>query len=108
MRSILRTLALLTLAVNITPLFAQQSANDFSAIDAIMQQAVADKKIPGGVVLIGHNGKVVYRKAFGSRSLEPTREAMTTDTIFDLASLTKCVATTTSMMKLVQEGKVRL
>jgi len=39
-------------------------------------------------VLIGHNGKVVYRKAFGSRSLEPDREAMTEDTIFDLASLT--------------------
>jgi CubicO group peptidase (beta-lactamase class C family) len=73
-----------------------------------MQKAVADNNIPGGVVLIGHNGKVVYRKAFGSRSLEPTREPMTVDTIFDLASLTKCIATATSMMKLIEEGRVRL
>src|ERR1700761_7101222 len=108
MRSILRNVAVLLATAVITPLFAQQSTNDFSAIDAIMQQAVADQKIPGGVVLIGHNGNVVYRKAFGSRSLEPTREAMTPDTIFDLASLTKCIATTTSMMRLIQDGKVRL
>jgi uncharacterized protein YbbC (DUF1343 family)/CubicO group peptidase (beta-lactamase class C family) len=73
-----------------------------------MQQAVTDHRIPGGVLLVGHNGRVVYRKAFGWRSLEPTREPMTADTIFDLASLTKCIATTTSIMRLVQEGRVRL
>jgi uncharacterized protein YbbC (DUF1343 family)/CubicO group peptidase (beta-lactamase class C family) len=81
---------------------------DFANIDEIVNGAVARGSIPGAVVLIGHNGKVVYRKAFGSRSLEPDKEAMTVDTIFDLASLTKCIATTTSVMKLVQEGKVRL
>jgi uncharacterized protein YbbC (DUF1343 family)/CubicO group peptidase (beta-lactamase class C family) len=81
---------------------------DFANIDEIMNAAVARGSIPGGVVLIGHNGKVVYRKAFGMRSLEPDKEAMTVDTIFDLASLTKCIATTTSVMKLVQEGKIRL
>ena len=73
-----------------------------------MQEAVAQGKIPGGVVLVGHNGRVVYRKAFGSRSLEPVREAMTVDTIFDLASLTKCVATTTAVMQLIEEGRIRL
>jgi uncharacterized protein YbbC (DUF1343 family) len=77
-------------------------------IDAIMQDAVAKGDMPGGVVLVGHNGRVVYRKAFGSRSLEPTREAMTVNTIFDLASLTKCIATTTAVMQLVEEGRVRL
>jgi len=81
---------------------------DFANIDEIMNAAVARGSIPGGVVLIGHNGKVVYRKAYGMRSLEPGREAMTVDTIFDLASLTKCIATTTSIMELVQEGKIRL
>jgi uncharacterized protein YbbC (DUF1343 family)/CubicO group peptidase (beta-lactamase class C family) len=80
----------------------------FIAIDAIMEKAVADGSIPGGVVIVGHNGKVVYRKAFGSRSLEPTREPMTVDTIFDLASLTKCIATASSVMKLVEDGRVRL
>ncbi|MGB6691186.1 MAG: exo-beta-N-acetylmuramidase NamZ domain-containing protein [Terracidiphilus sp.] len=73
-----------------------------------MDRAVAEGNIPGGVVLIGHNGRVVYRKAFGSRSLEPAREPMTIDTIFDLASLTKCIATTTSMMQLFEAGRVRL
>ena len=80
----------------------------FAAIDAIMADAIADKSIPGGVVLIGHNGQVVFRKAYGMRSLEPTREAMTAETVFDLASLTKCIATTSSVMKLVEEGRVRL
>jgi uncharacterized protein YbbC (DUF1343 family)/CubicO group peptidase (beta-lactamase class C family) len=77
-------------------------------VDAIMERAVADGNIPGGVVLIGHDGKVIYRKAFGMRSLEPTREPMTVDTIFDLASLTKCIATTTAMMQLIEEGRIRL
>jgi uncharacterized protein YbbC (DUF1343 family)/CubicO group peptidase (beta-lactamase class C family) len=84
------------------------SAHDFDAIDALMQAAVAKGTMPGGVVIIGHNGAVVYRKAFGSRSLEPTHEAMTTDTIFDLASLTKVIATTTAAMQLVDEGRVRI
>jgi uncharacterized protein YbbC (DUF1343 family) len=57
---------------------------------------------------VGHNRQVVYRKAFGLRSEEPTRETMTADTIFDLASLTKCVATTTAVMQLLEEGRVRL
>jgi uncharacterized protein YbbC (DUF1343 family)/CubicO group peptidase (beta-lactamase class C family) len=83
-------------------------SSGFAAIDSIMQDAIARGDIPGGVVLIGHNGKVVYRKAFGWRSLEPARELMTVDTIFDLASLTKCIATATAVMQLVEEGRVRL
>ncbi|MGD0799862.1 MAG: serine hydrolase [Terracidiphilus sp.] len=73
-----------------------------------MNAAVARGSIPGGVVLVGHNGEIVYRKAFGMRSVEPDKEAMTVDTIFDLASLTKCIATAPSVMQLVQEGKVRI
>jgi len=83
-------------------------AASFANIDAIMNKAIIDGNMPGGVVLIGHDGKIVYRKAFGSRALEPVREPMTIDTIFDLASLTKCIATTTSVMKLIEEGRVRL
>jgi uncharacterized protein YbbC (DUF1343 family) len=77
-------------------------------LDPLMQQAIADGNMPGGVLIVGHNGRVVYRKAFGARSLEPAREPMTVDTIFDLASLTKCVATTMSVMKLIEQGRVRL
>jgi uncharacterized protein YbbC (DUF1343 family) len=79
-----------------------------TSIDRIMNSAVEHGTIPGGVVLVGHDGQIVYRKAFGMRSLEPVREPMTVDTIFDLASMTKCLATATSVMKLVEEGELRL
>src|SRR6185437_4847581 len=84
-----------------------QGAKLAAVLDPLMEAAVAHGDMPG-VLLVGHDGHVVYRKAFGMRSLEPTRERMTVDTIFDMASLTKCVATTMSMMKLYEEGKVRL
>jgi uncharacterized protein YbbC (DUF1343 family)/CubicO group peptidase (beta-lactamase class C family) len=92
---------------------AQPSAEGFSAerlalMDAAIAEAIARKELPGAVVLVGRHGKVVWRKAYGARAVEPQREAMTTDTIFDLASLTKVVATTTSVMRLVEQGKVRL
>ena len=77
-------------------------------VDAIIEQAIADGNVPGAVLVVGHDGKVIYRKAYGARSLEPRRELMTLDTIFDLASLTKVVATTTAVMQLVELGKVRL
>jgi uncharacterized protein YbbC (DUF1343 family)/CubicO group peptidase (beta-lactamase class C family) len=79
-----------------------------AVVDPIIQQAIHDGQIPGAVVLIGHNGQVVYRKAYGNRSLEPRRELMTMDTVFDLASLTKVIATTTSVMQLVERGKIRV
>ena len=63
---------------------------------------------PGAVLLVGHNGQIVYRKAFGFRELEPAREPMTPDTIFDMASLTKVIATTTCVMRMVQLGQVKL
>ncbi|HUA16884.1 MAG TPA: serine hydrolase [Verrucomicrobiae bacterium] len=78
------------------------------AVDSIVQQAIADGNIPGAVLVVGHDGKVIYRKAYGERALEPRREAMTVDTIFDLASLTKVIATTTAVMQLVEQGKIRL
>jgi uncharacterized protein YbbC (DUF1343 family)/CubicO group peptidase (beta-lactamase class C family) len=77
-------------------------------VDSIVQRAIEQDQIPGAVVLVWHNGAVVYRKAFGHRSLEPRREPMTVDTIFDLASLTKVIATTTAVMQMVQSGQVRL
>ncbi len=87
---------------------ADASPVRLAAVDAIIQQAIADGNIPGAVLIVGHNGKVVYRKAYGSRALEPKREPMTLDTVFDLASLTKVIVTTTAVMQLVELGKVRL
>lgn len=77
-------------------------------VDRQIEQAVRDHLIPGAVVVIGHNDQVVYRKAYGSRALVPAVEPMTMDTIFDAASLTKVVATTSALMKLFEQGKLRL
>lgn len=84
------------------------SSERLAQMDGVIAEEIANKHLPGAVVLVGRKGRVVWRKSYGSRALEPTREAMTTDTIFDLASLTKIVATATSIMILVERGKVRL
>src|SRR5689334_15853474 len=87
---------------------AQQDDSRLAVVDSIIQASIQNHEIPGAVLIVGHDGQVVYRKAYGMRSLEPTRSAMTVDTIFDIASLTKVVATTTAVMQLVEQGKVRL
>ena len=84
------------------------AAQSLDLLDPIVQAAIRDGEIPGAVVLVGHDGQTVYRKAFGSRSLEPRREPMTIDTIFDIASLTKVVTTTTAVMQLEEKGRLRL
>lgn len=84
------------------------NAAKLDRIEALVNADIAEKKLPGAVVLVGHKGKIVYRKAFGNRSLVPTVEKMTVDTIFDIASLTKPVATATSIMILIEQGKLRL
>jgi uncharacterized protein YbbC (DUF1343 family)/CubicO group peptidase (beta-lactamase class C family) len=78
------------------------------AIDRAIGEAIQQNRLPGAVVLIGHEGRVVYRKAYGQRAVVPHAEAMTVDTIFDLASLTKVIATTSSLIKLFEEGRFRL
>ncbi len=77
-------------------------------VDKIIESAIREGTIPGAVLVVGHDGQVIYRKAYGERALEPRREAMTVDTIFDVASLTKVIVTTTAVMQLVERGKVRL
>ena len=84
------------------------STEGLARIDAIVAESIKNKELPGAVVLVGHHGQMVWRKAYGARAVEPQREAMTTDTIFDLASLTKIVATATSIMILIERGEVRL
>ena len=79
-----------------------------SAIDAIADKAVREGNTPGAVVIIGNHGRIVYRKAFGYRALQPKKIPMTEDTIFDLASLTKTVATTTAIMQLSEQGKLNI
>jgi SSS family transporter len=91
------------------------SAPDFTPITTLLNEAIAAHKLPGAVVLIGHNGKIVFEQAYGNRKLagEPgldgkpsPAEPMTEDTIFDMASLTKCLATATAIMQLYEAGKI--
>ena len=77
-------------------------------VDAVIQQAIDDGTIPGAVVIVGQDGHILHRRAYGYRSLQPRREAMTLDTIFDFASLTKVMATAPSIMQLAEQGKIRL
>ena len=104
------SLFLFSLLTGLASAATVKSANapNLAVLDSIVLDAIHDHQIPGAVLLVGHNGQVVYRKAFGNRALEPRREAMTADTIFDIASLTKVVATTTAVMQLVQKGEVRV
>jgi CubicO group peptidase (beta-lactamase class C family) len=90
---------------------------DFATVSKLMNDAIAAHKLPGAVVVVGYGGKVVFHQAYGSRKLagEPgldgspaPAEPMTEDTIFDMASLTKCLATTTAIMQLYEQGRVRL
>src|ERR1700691_2032612 len=98
-------------AICCTGLCAVARAQNFPGaadLDAVINQAIREDKIPGAVVLVGHDGKIVYRKAYDNRALVPVKEPMTADTIFDIASLTKIVATTSGMMKLFEQGRVRI
>lgn len=91
-------------------------AGDFSPVSKLVDNSIAAHRLPGAVVQVGHGGNVVFRQAYGSRKLdgEPgldgvpaPAEPMTEDTMFDLASLSKSIATTTAFMQLYEQGKVK-
>ncbi|HUE72355.1 MAG TPA: exo-beta-N-acetylmuramidase NamZ domain-containing protein [Pirellulaceae bacterium] len=77
-------------------------------IDEIVAQGIAEKKMPGCVVCIGRQGKIVLLKAYGNKQVQPSEVPMTVDTVFDMASITKPVATATSVMLLVERGQLKL
>ncbi|MEN6533669.1 MAG: serine hydrolase, partial [Bryobacteraceae bacterium] len=106
MRSRLVILLALALCLPLAPASGAFSAS--RDLDAAITKAVKENQIPGAVLLVSHKGRIIHRKAYGLRALEPRRERMTVDTIFDAASLTKVVATTSSVMKLFEQGKIRL
>jgi CubicO group peptidase (beta-lactamase class C family) len=90
-------------------------ATEFATVSKLMNDAIAAEKLPGGVVVIGHGGRVAFQRAYGARKLagEPgldgspgPAEPMTEDTIFDIASLTKCLATATAVLQLYEQGEV--
>ncbi len=87
----------------------------FAPVSRLINDAIAAERLPGAVVVVGHGGKIVFHQAYGSRKLAGEQgldgvsapaEPMTEDTIFDIASLTKCLATATAIMQLYEQGKV--
>lgn len=95
---------LLVLAARAAP----AAAPDLSALDEAIPRLLSEGDVPGAVVLVGQGDRVLYRKAWGFRSLVPRRTPMTEDTVFDVASLTKVAATTPAVLLLVGEGKLSL
>jgi CubicO group peptidase (beta-lactamase class C family) len=77
-------------------------------IDSAVEAAISEGEVPGAVVLVSRKGRIEYFNAFGNRSVQPKQERMTRDTIFDISSLTKVLATTPSIMLLVERGLLRL
>jgi CubicO group peptidase (beta-lactamase class C family) len=87
---------------------AQELAIRLSAVDAVIDEAIAQGKCPGAVLYVGVGDEAVYRKAYGRRALQPQPVAMTADTVFDLASLSKPVGCSTSIMILADRGKLAI
>lgn len=77
-------------------------------IAPLIKQSIAEGKYPGAIILVSHHGHIIYRGIFGSRRILPNVAPMNFNTIFDIASLTKVVATTPAVMQLVEQGKIEL
>ena len=76
--------------------------------DEVIEEAIANKDIPGAVLAIVRDGKMAYLKAYGNKRVYPTVEPMTTETVFDMASCSKTMSTAVCTMILVERGKIRL
>jgi uncharacterized protein YbbC (DUF1343 family)/CubicO group peptidase (beta-lactamase class C family) len=83
-------------------------ADRLKRIDVAIDRAIANGAVHGAVVLVGRRGKIAYVRVAGRRAIDPTSEPMTRDTVFDLASLTKPIATATTAMVLIDEGRLGL
>ncbi len=104
---VLLAAALVAATLRAAPAPAPLQPAKLAAIDTAVAAAIAEKKIPGGVLWVERAGEV-YSKTYGQRALVPAPAATTADTIYDAASLTKVVATTTAVMQLVEQGKLVL
>ena len=104
----LRRAAALLAAFVLLPVVAPAQSLDWSDLDRAAHELVAGGDTPGVVILVGQGNRVLYRKALGSRAVRPAVEPMTTDTIFDIASLTKVVATAPAILALVDDRKLDL
>lgn len=118
LRQVSRTLVMVAVCLTASQhSFAQQGSagtartvdtNRLSRIDRVVADGLRRGNMPGCVVRVGHQGEVIYEKAYGYRQVKPEKVSMTVDTVFDLASLTKPIGTATSILKLSEEGLLDL
>lgn len=90
----------------VTPEASGVDGAAFEQIDSLVERAIDEGEMPGAVVLVGHRGSVVFHRAYGHRQLAPNPLPMAEDTVFDMASITKPVATATCIMLLVEQGRI--
>ena len=92
----------------VPPAEAGMDSQRLAHIDQVVAEGLAKRQMPGCVVAVGHRGKIVWLKAYGHKQVKPAKVPMTVDTVFDMASITKPVATATSIMALVEQGQLRI
>src|SRR5687768_7115786 len=104
--TLLTALALLTITTQIQAQSPAATPPDFSKAESLITQAISRAEAPGAVLLVGRRSGVVHHKAFGHRAVQPDKESMTPDTLFDVASLSKPVGCATSVMILIDRGLI--
>lgn len=87
---------------------AAKSYGGFKEVDTLINNAIASSVFPGAVVAIVHDDSIIYKKAYGYRQVKPKRERMTVETMFDVASMSKCVSTATAIMQLAENHKLQI
>jgi len=109
MKKIILILALVLFSVLLyVSIMAGGDTRHLAEINTIVRAEIADGNIPGAVVMVGQSDEILYHRAFGYASIEPHRQEMTPQTGFDLASLTKAVATAPAILQLVSQGQLSL
>jgi uncharacterized protein YbbC (DUF1343 family)/CubicO group peptidase (beta-lactamase class C family) len=101
-------LALVCPCLTLSQAHAAPAADPLLIVDPLIDEAVQSHLVPGAVLLVGRDNEIIYRKAYGLKAWLPDREPMALDTIFDAASLTKVIATTPCVMRLFEQGKLRI
>ncbi len=98
----------IVLLTSFTSVLAQQKKYDFSAVDELIDNAIRDRDFPSAVLVVGDSNNIIYRNAYGRLTYDDDAKPTTMNTIYDLASVTKVIATTSAIIKLYEEGKVDL
>lgn len=108
MRFLNKYLYILCLFIAINPVYTQNKKFDFSTVDDIINNAITERAFPSAVLVVGNEKGIIYQNAYGRLTYDDDAKPTTLNTIYDLASVTKVIATTSAIMKLYEQGKINL